>query len=127
MPMPGDRIIGEMIENTKLNIHRRSCKKVAELLNPPRPNIISLSWQQLDFMEFPTKILIIAEINDKIIPQVTGLLAKYDRINIKGVNFNTDNDQFKGTLKLSISSIYQYNQLLEDMRQIEGVQSAERV
>lgn len=126
-PIPGDRIIGEYISGDKMNIHRRSCPKVKDFINPPKENIINLSWQKLGINEYNVVLKIIAKNMDSIISESVNVISKYDKINIKAMQFNTDNNQFIGTVKLSIESMPQYENLLDDINKIQGIIKIERV
>jgi len=125
-PIPGDRIVGEIIENTEIKIHRRSCKYIAPMLQPQQPNIMIMNWEWLYRDEYDVKFKIKADANDEILPQITALILKEDTIPIKGINFNNDDNHFEGIVLISIKNSKQLDDLFDKIRLITGVKKVER-
>lgn len=126
-PIPGDRIVGEMVDSPKLQIHRRSCQHVIDKLNPMQPNIMNINWKQMDFLEFFTNISIVTEMNDETVLNISQLISMYDRVNIAKIGVNMVNNQYSASIKLKIESMAEYNLLLNDLNSMKGVLKVERV
>lgn len=125
-PIPGDRIVGEILENTELKVHRRSCKYISQFLNPMQPNIMNLNWEWLHKDEYNVKFRIVAEANDEILPQITQLILKEDSIPIRGINFDNDDTKFEGLVTITIKNANQLDELFDRIRLLEGVKKVER-
>ncbi len=125
-PIPGDRIVGEILEDTELRVHRRSCKQIEQYLNPPQANIMNLNWEWLHKDEYNVKFKILAEANDEILPQLTQLMLKEDNIPIRGINFDNDNVKFEGLITITINNSKQLDDLFDKIRLLDGVKKIER-
>jgi RelA/SpoT family (p)ppGpp synthetase len=125
-PIPGDRVVGEVIEGKGLYVHRRSCKKVAKKLNPPEPNIITLNWEWLHKEEYLMKFYILAEASDSLLSEITGLILQSNNIQIRGITFNNDEDKFEGFITISIKTGDDMEALFEKIKNLVGVKKLER-
>ena len=125
-PIPGDRIVGEIIEDTELKVHRRSCKNIVNYLNPQQANIMNLNWEWLYKDEYNVKFHIIAEANDEILPQLTSLMLQEDNIPIRGINFDNNDSIFEGFVVITIKNSKQLDDLFDKIRLIDGVKKIER-
>lgn len=126
-PIPGDRIVGEMVDSPKLQIHRRSCRNVKDKLNPMQPNIMNINWHQMDFLEFFANIILITEMNEDTVQKVSQLISNYDRVNIVKIVVKIIDNQYNSSIKLKIESIAEFNSLQEELAQLEGMVKVERV
>lgn len=127
-PIPGDRIVGEIVEGSAMYVHRRSCKNIVEKLNPLAPNVMALNWDWLHKDDYLVRFKIEAAADDEILSEITNLIMSSDSsIQIKGINFNNDDNKFEGFVTVAIQSAAQLNKLFDEIRKIPSVKRIERV
>lgn len=126
-PVPGDRIVGEVIDGNEIQIHRRSCKHISFKLNPPQENIIGLKWNWLKKDDYTVRIKIIANKNENVLSDITTLILSYDNIPIRGINFDNDDERFEGYISIAVKSGEQLTELLDSIAKIAGIELVERV
>ncbi len=66
--------------------------------------------------------------DDEILSDITNLIMSSDSsIQIKGINFNNDDNKFEGFVTVAIQSAAQLNTLFDEIRKIPSVRKIERV
>lgn len=125
-PLPGDKILGEIIPGKEIIVHRRDCNKIIELISAKENTIIRLDWTQIKKDSYTSKLEITTENIPDINSRITAAIVALKGIKILGFKFNTDKDEQKGILTINFKQINVYNQLIEKIKEIDGVKSIER-
>lgn len=127
LPIPDDRIVGEIERENEIHIHRRSCKQIAHKLNPIQENIRNLEWNWLKQTEFTTKYRLTVETNDNLMANISAVLMQFDGIRIKGIIFNEEKNSFDCIITLVFKSIDTLNKFLDSLKEINGVTQISRI
>ena len=89
--------------------------------------IIKARWSQADAnVDFNVGVRVIGSDEISIVSNITELLSKDQLVKLRGFNLNSKDGNFEGILTLSIRDIYHLDKILEKIRSIKGVYSAER-
>ena len=120
LPIPGDDIIGFVSQGSGVTVHREDCVNV-KTLNSER--FIPVSWDEDKNSIYLARILITGE--NTVIASITNLLDKMGvKINAFEINPTNSNEYM---LTISLKSNDELNKVINKIRQINKVQSVERV
>ena len=129
-PVPGDEIVGFVTRGRGISIHRTDCVNVINVSEIDKARLIDAEWQQLDYANLSERyvadVKIYANNRTGLIVDVSRLLTE-SKIDVRSMNCKV-NKQDTATLELGfeITGIDQLNDLMNKMRQIEGVIDIER-
>ena len=130
-PIPGDEIIGYIRRGRGVSIHRSDCSRV---VNEPN-RLVDIEWKSLDQMRCPVDISIECYDRPGILGMITTVIAE-QKINIREGKFgplltdkgkNTLSYRFEGDeigferLTLEVAGLDQLNQIMDLIREVEGV------
>lgn len=126
-PIKGDEIFGFVTAGGGIKIHRLNCPNALNMLEKYPYRIIKTQWtSSKNSSSFSAGIRIIGNDDLGIINNVTQLLGREKDIAIRNISINSRDGQFEGYLLLSINDTEHLTKILEKIRAIKGVHSAER-
>ena len=135
-PIPGDEIIGYIRRGKGVSIHRAGCNR---LVNEPN-RLVDIEWKPADQMTFPVDIVIECYDRPGILGEITTTIAQKN-INIREGKFGpllndrskeSPSYRFEGgeigfeRLRIEVSELSQLNQIMERIRDVEGVTRVDR-
>ena len=125
-PIPGDEVIGFISRNGDIKIHRVNCKNTRHLLQTDAERIIDVSWARNTNVQFIGAIRIIGEDRVGLINDITDVISKSLRTNMKSINVNSDSGMFEGTLILYVDNIDHLEKIIKQIMKIDGIKQAYR-
>ena len=81
-PIPGDDVVGMNIAGTKVTVHKRSCPEAIRLMASFGDKIVPVKWVSHKLMSFLAVIKITGIDTPGIVSEVTGLIAKEEKVNM---------------------------------------------
>lgn len=129
-PVPGDEIVGFVTRGRGVSIHRTDCVNVINISELDRSRLIDAEWQKLDYENPDTKyyadIRIFANNRTGLIVDVSKVLTE-KKIDVKTMNCKMSK---QGTATIvvgfEISGINELKEIVEKIRNVEGVLDIER-
>jgi GTP pyrophosphokinase len=124
-PVPGDLIVGVIIENNRVVAHRKDCLM---LLNfESAGNLIEINWETGKAKTFPVDVLVNAYDRSGLMFDVTSVLVA-ERLNMSSVHTEIDAETNIVSLMLTVDvrSLDELLGLLERIEQIPNVIEARR-
>ncbi|MDA3883458.1 MAG: TGS domain-containing protein [Bacteroidales bacterium] len=126
-PIKGDEIFGFISAGGGIKIHRLTCPNAAHMLNNYPYRIIKTEWtNKSSSHEFNVGIRIIGSDEIAIVNRITQIINHDFKIPIRNFNISSRDGNFEGLLSFYISNNTVLEKLLEKLRSIKGVHSAER-
>lgn len=120
LPIPGDKIIGFVSQGRGVTVHRDDCINVKTL---DSNRFIPVSWDEDKNSMYLARIVVTGE--NTVIASITNLLDKLGvKINAFEINPTNPNEY---QLTLSLKSSDELNKVITKIRQINKVQSVERI
>jgi guanosine-3',5'-bis(diphosphate) 3'-pyrophosphohydrolase len=124
-PIPDDEII--CIQNNEhiYSIHRINCH---ELKNLPlqKLNVFKVDWSILKCQNFTTKLIIHGEENPTLLGNISNAITNMPELNIRGFKFDNYDKTITAKAKLVIKDKNQFDNLIENLKNIEGIISVDR-
>jgi GTP pyrophosphokinase/guanosine-3',5'-bis(diphosphate) 3'-pyrophosphohydrolase len=125
-PIPGDNVIGFISRSGNLKIHRSNCKNARHLIKTEGERIVDVSWAHHIHSRFLGAVKVIGEDRVAMVNDLTDVLSKSLKTNIKSINVSSDSGMFEGLLTVYVNHISQLDRIIERLYKVKGVKSAFR-
>ncbi|MDX1671980.1 MAG: bifunctional (p)ppGpp synthetase/guanosine-3',5'-bis(diphosphate) 3'-pyrophosphohydrolase [Balneolaceae bacterium] len=125
-PIPGDDVIGFISRNGDIKIHRSNCKNALHLVQTDSERIIDVSWASTIDTKFLGAIKIIGEDRVGLVNDITDVLSKSMKTNMKSINVSSDSGMFEGILTVYVDDIDHLDKIMARLTKVEGVKNAFR-
>jgi GTP pyrophosphokinase/guanosine-3',5'-bis(diphosphate) 3'-pyrophosphohydrolase len=125
-PIPGDEVMGFISRTGDVKIHRTSCKNAIHLMNSDGERILEASWARTPEMQFLAAIKLVGEDRVGLINDLTDVLSKSLKTNMKSINVSSDSGVFEGIVTLYVSDLSHLDQIMEKLKRVEGIRTAHR-
>jgi GTP pyrophosphokinase/guanosine-3',5'-bis(diphosphate) 3'-pyrophosphohydrolase len=125
-PIPGDEVIGFISRNGDIKIHRINCKNTRHLINTDSERIVDVSWSKTTDSQFIGAVKIIGEDRVGLINDITDIISKSLKTNMKSINVSSDSGMFEGILILYVDNINHLENVIKRIQKIDGVKHVYR-
>lgn len=127
-PVPHDSIVGFITQGKGVSVHRADCNNILSLPDEKRVRLIEVAWGDDSAAQYLVEIIVTAYDRQGLLRDVSTVLAN-EKVNVVGVNTVSHIEDQIAEMKLSvyIANIHTLAGLLDKLRQLRNVQSAERV
>lgn len=127
-PIFGDDIFGFVTINGGISIHRKDCSNAKQLQERYPYRIIEARWSDMDNKGalFPVTLRIVGHDDIGIVNNITSLISQENGVTMRGINIETHDTLFSGTLSLLINDKIKLNKLITKIEGIKGVKQVRR-
>ena len=127
-PIKGDEIFGFVTISSGITIHRTDCPNAARLRENYPYRIMEARWRNSADGAFRATIAIVAVDTSGLANQVTEIITRELKLNIRMFNFASRGDgTVRGTISVEVPSAAVVDTLIHSLMKIRGVQRAYRV
>ena len=126
-PLPGDSVFGFITINDGIKIHRNNCPNARELRSNYAYRILTAKWKInlgdafITGLEF-TGIDIVG-----VVKELTTIISENEKINMKSLNFDTNDGVFEGEIMLYVYDKSHLEKLIKKLRNINGIEKVVRI
>ena len=126
-PLPGDSVFGFITINDGIKIHRNNCPNARELRSNYAYRILTAKWKInlgdafITGLEF-TGIDIVG-----VVKELTTIISEDEKINMKSLNFDTNDGVFEGEIMLYVYDKSHLEKLIKKLRNINGIEKVVRI
>lgn len=125
-PVPHDGIVGFITRGRGVSVHRKDCPNV-KLLEKELDRFIDVSWDERLPAAFKVEVKVEALDRTKLLRDITTVLGEYN-INILSASVSINKDHIATTrLTFEVGDLNLLNDILQNIRKIDGVFDAYRV
>ena len=124
--IPGDEVFGFITINQGIKIHKSNCPNAKNLMSKFAYRTIKAQWSNQELVEFRADIILAGVDNMGIVNKVTSILSHEQEVNIKEINFKTDDGVFEGSIGLLVHDTYHLNHLIGKLNMVDGINKVER-
>jgi GTP diphosphokinase / guanosine-3',5'-bis(diphosphate) 3'-diphosphatase len=125
-PIPGDEVFGFVTVNEGIKIHRTNCPNAPELLSHHGNRVVKAKWTSQHEVAFLTGLKIRGTDRVGLINDVSKIISEELKVNMSSMSIHTENGIFEGEIMLYVNDTRHLEQLLEKLRNVEGVVKASR-
>lgn len=125
-PIPGDEVVGFISREGEIKIHRSNCKNAHHLIQTDSERIIGVNWARHIDNQFLGAIRVIGEDRVGLVNDLTDVVSKSLRTNMKSINVNSDSGMFEGILTVYVNDLDHLEQVIGKVKMVEGVKNVMR-
>ncbi|MCP4974635.1 MAG: bifunctional (p)ppGpp synthetase/guanosine-3',5'-bis(diphosphate) 3'-pyrophosphohydrolase [Maribacter sp.] len=126
-PIPGDAVFGFISVNEGIKVHKKNCPNAISLQSNYAYRIISAKWIDSTQEEFKSEIQLTGIDNIGLISAITEVITTYMNVNMRNLNFSTDGGTFTGRITVVVKNNNILMKLIENLKQINGIDKVTRV
>ena len=127
-PVFGDEIFGFVTINGGISIHRKDCTNARQLIERYPYRVIEARWSDMEGSNamFPIALRIVGHDDISIVNNITSVISQEKDVTMRGINIESHDTLFSGTLSLLINGNMKLNRLIEKIEAIKGVKQVKR-
>jgi GTP pyrophosphokinase len=126
-PIPGDEVMGFLSSDDLVIIHKTECEVLAKYMLNQGEKIVSAEWTKFKKQSYLTRLLLEGFDRMGIVSQVTNIISNENNINMRSVQFDTNDGIFRGELFLYIHNTEDLNNLIAQLKKIKGIENVSRI
>lgn len=125
-PLPGDDVFGFLTINEGIKVHKKDCPNALQLHSNYAYRILQAKWIDSTQHDFKATLEITGIDVFGLVNQVTKVISKYHNINMRSVNFDSYDGIFQGKISLTVRNKITLDNLIADLRKINGIDKVTR-
>lgn len=126
-PIPGDDVFGFITIGEGIKIHRINCPNAIKLLSNYAYRVVKAKWTNDQLISFLAGIKIIGTDELGMVNNITKVISNDHNVNMRSINFDTDDGLFEGTIMIYVHDTKHLNQLIENLQKVKGINKVTRV
>ena len=128
-PIYGDDIFGFVTINGGISIHRKDCTNARELCERYPYRVIEARWSDNGGNKaiYPVTLRVVGHDDIGIVNNITSLITQEKDVTMRGINIETHDTLFSGTLSLMIDDTAKLKKLITKIEGIKGVKQVRRL
>jgi len=127
-PIAGDSVIGVMLSDYEIEVHRTNCPVAIELMARKGDKIVKAKWRnEQQNVDFLAGIKIKGFDYKGLVNNITGVIYQDFQINCRSMKFESSEGLFEGTIMLYIHNVEHLQKLIEKLKTIDGIKQVERI
>ena len=119
-PIPGDAVFGYLSRNGGMKIHRANCHNAPSLMRDAE-RIMPIEWSRQKDLQFMAALRIVGTDRVGIVSDVTDVISKTLKTNIRSLSISSEDGVFEGTFVLDVRDLPHLRRVMERVRRIEGI------
>ncbi|GAB5521854.1 MAG: bifunctional (p)ppGpp synthetase/guanosine-3',5'-bis(diphosphate) 3'-pyrophosphohydrolase [Rhodothermales bacterium] len=120
-PIPGDAVFGFVSRTGTIKIHRKNCRNAAHLVMNHAERIKTVEWSRQKDVQFVSGLRIVGEDRVGVVSDITTVISKSLKTNIRSLNIETDDGVFEGRVLLSVSDLKHLERVIQRIKRVKGI------
>lgn len=125
-PIPGDDVFGYVSRGGAIKIHRVNCRNAPNLLINHADRVVPVEWSRQKNVQFLSALRIMGEDRVGIVSDITTVISKNLKTNIRSITVDSDDGVFEGTIVCYVSDLEHLRRVIERIKRIEGIHGVYR-
>ena len=126
-PIPGDKVFGFLTINDGIKVHKKNCPNAVSLQSNYAYRIMQAKWIDSSQQEYTSQIVLSGLDNLGLVNDVTKVISSNMHVNMKSLNFSSDDGIFKGKITVIVKNKAMLKKLMENLKKINGIDKVTRV
>jgi len=126
-PIPGDPVFGFTTVNEGIKIHKNNCPNAIQLRSNYAYRVMKAKWIDSSAIEYQAEIKLVGLDNLGLVNQVTKEISDHMHVNIKNINFTTNDGIFNGHITVIVKNKSLLRKLMDNLKKINGIDKVTRV
>ena len=125
--IPGDDVFGFVTVNEGIKVHKKNCPNALQLRSNYNYRIIPTKWIDSTQQDFKANLVISGIDAIGLVNNVTKVISNNLNIDMKSVHFDTEGGTFKGEITVIVKSKKILDNLVKNIKKINGIDKVTRV
>ena len=126
-PIPGDPIFGFVTINEGVKVHKKTCPNAISMQSNYAYRIIQAKWVKSDERDFKVSLRISGIDRDGLISDISKVILDSKFVKLTNINIDTEGNVFSGKVSISINNNATLKKLMQDIKNIKGVDKVNRL
>ena len=126
-PIPGDKVFGFITVTDGIKVHKKNCPNALQLQSNFSYRIITAKWIDSSQSDFKIELLISGIDNVGLINEITKIISNAHNINMISVHFESNDGIFNGNIIVVVKNISILDNLVKNIKKINGIDKVTRV
>ena len=126
-PIPGDDVFGFITVGEGIKIHRVNCPNAIQLLSNYAYRVVKAKWNSQQLISFLAGIKITGSDEMGLVNNITKIISTQYNVNMRSINFDTDDGIFEGTIMVYVHDTDHLTQLISKLKKVHGVVNVTRI
>jgi guanosine-3',5'-bis(diphosphate) 3'-pyrophosphohydrolase len=126
-PIPGDKVFGFITVTDGIKVHKKNCPNALQLQSNFSYRIITAKWIDSSQSDFKIELLISGIDNVGLINEITKIISNAHNINMISVHFESNDGIFNGNIIVVVKNITILDNLVKNIKKINGIDKVTRV
>ena len=126
-PIPGDEVFGFVSVAEGIKVHKKNCPNAISLQSNYAYRIIGAKWIDSTQEEFTSEIKLTGIDNLGLMNEITEIISDNMHVNMRNLNFSTDGGTFSGKITVVVKNNAILKKLINNLKQINGIEKVSRV
>ncbi|MGB5273369.1 MAG: RelA/SpoT family protein [Flavobacteriaceae bacterium] len=126
-PIPGDDVFGFVSVTEGIKVHSKNCPNAISLQSNYAYRIISAKWIDSSQKEFQSEIKLTGIDNLGLVSEITEVISDNMHVNMRNLNFSTDGGTFTGRITVVVKNNIILKKLINNLKQIDGIDKVTRI
>jgi GTP diphosphokinase / guanosine-3',5'-bis(diphosphate) 3'-diphosphatase len=126
-PIPGDDVFGFITIGEGIKIHRVSCPNAIKLLSNYAYRVVKAKWVNDQLISFLAGLKITGTDELGIVNNITEIISNENNVNMRSINFDTDDGMFQGTIMVYVHDTKHLSHLIDNLKKVKGINRVERI
>ncbi len=125
--IPGDDVFGFVTVNEGIKVHKQNCPNALQLQSNYNYRIMTAKWIDSTQQDFKANLVITGIDAIGLVNNVTKVISSNLHIDMKSVHFDSDGGTFRGEITVVVKSKKILENLIKNIRKINGIDKVSRV
>lgn len=125
-PIPGDDVFGFVSRSGGIRIHRVNCRNAPNLLINHPNRVVPVEWSRQKDVHFLTALRVMGEDRVGIVSDITTVISKNMKTNIRSITVDSEDGIFEGTLVLYVSDLQHLRRVIDRLKRVDGIHGVYR-
>jgi len=126
-PIPGDKVFGFTTVSDGIKVHKQNCPNAIQLQSNYAYRIIPAKWIDSSAQEFRADLELTGIDTLGLVNNVTREISEHMHVNMRGLNFTTNDGVFKGNITVIVQNKKHLHRLIENLKKINGIDKVIRL
>lgn len=125
-PVYGDDVFGFVTSGGGIKIHRTNCPNAQQMRERFGYRIVKAEWAGKGGSQYPITLKVIGNDDLGILNNITSIISKEERIQLRSVSIDSNDGLFSGTLTVMLDDTSRLMQLIKKLKTVKGVKNVSR-
>ncbi|MFT5677639.1 MAG: guanosine-3',5'-bis(diphosphate) 3'-pyrophosphohydrolase [Planctomycetota bacterium] len=126
-PIPGDNVFGFVTINEGIKVHKQNCPNAVQLQSNYNYRIILATWIDSTQREFRSELSLTGIDTIGLVNEVTRVVSNNLLIDMKSVHFDSNDGVFTGKIVVVVKNKNILDNLVQNIKKINGIDKVTRV